>query len=186
MCDYVFKSGKKCDVIPKEGNNYCWKHRDAQAKKLKRREDADTFAKSEKKDVGKKIKSSVFLITINSQKDYQKMSAAQRDRFKKMTNYLFTENNIMKFLLDKNSPDDNEKNLESIEMKHNLEIGEIAGRYHLHALVNVTHTSMYTVELAKLKMFLEKSLGYRPFVNVTVSSDPSKAMEQYINKINKN
>jgi hypothetical protein len=58
-----------------------------------------------------KYKFSVFHWTINSQSDFIQMTTEQKHQFKNLVEFIFSDENIVKYLKDRTSPDDSKKYL---------------------------------------------------------------------------
>eukprot|EP01127_Copromyxa_protea_P013364 TRINITY_DN358_c1_g2_i5.p2 TRINITY_DN358_c1_g2~~TRINITY_DN358_c1_g2_i5.p2 ORF type:complete len:205 (+),score=28.35 TRINITY_DN358_c1_g2_i5:1103-1717(+) len=189
LCKHVGSRGKSEGVACRNRANpnfgdFCAKH-----KKVKRAtiQSDEVFGSGEKaaepaEKVTPKHKHSVWLLTLNSQKDIAKMSAEQKQEFKDLGDFIFSEENIAKYLIDRNSPDDPTKNIVKLAIEHTFEFGASKGRVHMHGILNLTHTGHYSVNQAAIRQLAEKVLGYKVHFNAKGSADQDAAMRAYIQK----
>lgn len=189
-CKHVFKTGaRKGQMCGKRGKHVDGTCSDHFGAKKKPRETSlvndEVFGTPGAVAAPKapKTKSSVWLITLNSQKDINVMSNDQKRMFKDFAEWVFDKDRFAQFYLkDMNSPADPTKNIKSLDIKYQFEVGNEQGRLHIHALVNLKHTGMYRFEANKLRTFAKTALGYGVYLDSPVRSDEVSAMDEYVNK----
>lgn len=123
-------------------------------------------------------KHSLFLITINSQIDYDKTTEDQRTSFKKIAKYVFS-NNIHKYIT---FIDENHKDIYKIDSQYRFEIAPTNGRLHLHGIIKISHNSKIKLNLVDLRALLNRAWGQPVHLDVKGSNDNAKMMEAYVNK----
>lgn len=184
-CEHILtqgeRKGKKCKRYQAKliGETYlCPRH----MKRINSKPKADEFLKEytgqqpavEKK---KKVKYSVFRITINSNKNYQNMTDKDKDKFKKLANYVFSDN-IRKYLTNLSG----KGNIIEIDYKYQFEVAPTNNKLHLHGVVEITHDDFYKINTPLLRDVLNKYFGSGLHINIQGSSNQNKEWDDYINK----
>lgn len=129
-----------------------------------------------------KHKWSVYLITINSQKDALSMSEDDRANFKSFIDKNVLGDGVFKYFEDKKSPKNPRKNMINVLQDGKYEIGEMQGRLHFHGIIRIEHTGLLQFHATKLRNDAKKELGYPIYLASPVSSDPIAAYQQYFEK----
>lgn len=147
------------------------------------------------KDAKKAVKTSTFLVTINSNRsdngliDYELLLK----QYKSMLKYLFSEENAMSLLeckacdtTDKSTGGgcncvDFESKIESIDIKTSLEVGRVCSKLHSHSFIKVEHTTKVHINKGRViaigKYFMSKINMPGIYVDVKyVNSGVSKAL----------
>lgn len=182
-CKYIDKQGNPCTRIPLK-SNYCSRHKKQVERKVERQMIIDNFQKRNGiKKAEAKMRSSIFLITLNSNKSYDKMTEAERKKFENFAKYLFNKHNILKYVTDRTNPKDVSKNLKSIDTRFQYEVGPTSRKYHLHGIVKIEHSGMYWIDQAKMRNVAKDVLGYNIHLNIAVTKDSSLDIENYIQKM---
>ncbi len=191
-CNYVIGRGKrKGEMCGKRGHGKggaCTEHRKALEEGPKKRDiAADNVFGSNKPEVAAepapKVKSSVWLVTINSQKDLSNMSTEQKIIFKDFAEWIFDKDRFVSYYLnDLTSPNDPAKNIKDLSIAYQFEVGGQQGRLHLHAIVNLKHTGHFKFKANELRSFAKSSLGYNVHLDAPVRSDDVAAMSEYVAK----
>jgi len=193
-CGYVYKSGRHagehCEIRPTNGERFCYKHKKAAEKRSVRVHESDALgsdsvfaapgATREPAKAAPKRRFSNWMITINSNQDYSKMSADEKKLFKDFIDYTFDRNNIVKFLTDTTSG--NHDNIVNLMVEHYFEVGPINGRLHMHGLLSVEHTGNFRLEFNRIRDAARRILGRTIHLSAPVSGDQSKAYAQYAQK----
>jgi hypothetical protein len=185
-CHHIYLSGRhkgeQCEIVPESGN-YCYKHkRDAHKRPAGAQaiaEDA-VFGHAGAAPVAKKMRYSNWYITLNSNKDISKMTAADKLRFKQFCDFVFTEDGIKRFITDSTAAD--HANIVKLEISHYFEAGDEQGRLHMHGLLAVEHTGNLRLEANRIRAAARAALGYDVYFNSPVSTDHAKAYAEYVKK----
>lgn len=191
-CSHVILTGKNKGQLCKNKatqSNYCGAHHKMMNKKVDRKKGSQSLHEdaifrnpnSETKKPKRKIRYSSFLITVNSQKDFQTMTAEAKKEFKDFVDFVFSPDEIRNFLTDTTSSDV-DKNIVKLTIEHHFEIGEKNGRLHMHAILNIEHTGNFRLEANNIRQVAQRILGYKIHLDVRGSGNPTKAMEQYASK----
>ena len=186
ICAHAGTRGGNTDVQCKNRakvGDYCVKHK--KRKKANLANDDVLNDKTPKEQVAAPTTPySVWKITLNSQKDYTKMTDANKLQFKNALSFIFNDEDIVKYLTDRTNPKDAKKNIKKLKIDFYLEVGEKQGRLHAHGLMELEHTGNYTLELQKIKGVISKLLGSGVYFNAVGSGDPQKAWADYMAKGN--
>jgi len=182
ICSGLLKSGTQCT---REGDKsgYCWQHggKSRNIKKTKKK-------KIKKKPTKPKLRSSIWLFTLNTNKDFRKLDLTFKKKFEKLCKFLFEGNHICDFVVDSRNPgvkiEDNE-NIKTCDTQFQLEIGSKFHKFHSHAILKIEHTGNLTFEANKLRKFMYKLFGYNLHLDSTVSSDHALMMRRYVEKSEK-
>lgn len=194
-CNYEMTRGMRQGQLCGKGcanREYCARHRKMLERRpqraIKAEEDKAQFLGYEQEPMTTqdKIKKSVFAITINSQKNVERMTPILREKFLNILNHLFTQDNILDFVdcregfpCLRNSPEC----LVQMTADYKIEVGEQYGKIHAHALVEIDHRSVIQVNLRALKSLFREYMGYSLHVNVQAKPQLSSgAWVSYLNK----
>lgn len=196
-CNYKYLQGKKkdtkCNVKVRDGKEYCSKHKKSVEKNIeiknnKSINDDPIFNNNVKipEDASKqKTKKSIFNITINSNKNYYKMSDDEKLNFKKLIEYLFNPESpaILKYLEDATNIDDSNSNLKETITDFKFEVSN-SQKLHTHAYLDLTHTGFYKINQQKLREVVNKFLGYTTHINISSQkiSSNSNSWSEYMAK----
>lgn len=170
------------------GEYFCKKHYDAKAKKTTNSvtlENDPIFNEQyeEPKEEKSSTRKSIFNITINSNKDYSKMTDSEKLKFKKVIEYLFHKDNIVNYLKDMTNPADPLMNIIDLQLDYTFEVGGAMNRLHAHGYVDITHTGVYQINQAMVRTVINRYLDSTVHLNIQVQKTPSRiAYEKYINK----
>lgn len=118
-----------------------------------------------------------FMITINSNIDYDKMTDEEKTKFKNIAKYVFS-NNIQKYV----QFSEDGKSIYSIEPTYRFEIAPTNNRLHLHGIIKITHNSKIKLDLNQLRKIINASFEQNVHLNVIAKGDETKMWEDYINK----
>ena len=129
-----------------------------------------------------KERSSVWLITINTNKAYSTMTEEDKKKFKRFADYLMSRSHFLQFLRDATSPTNPAANVDDLQLEHKFEVGTKLDRLHLHGLAKLTHHGFYSLQANAIRDFARKALGYTINLQSPVSSDPTQAWRQYMSK----
>jgi hypothetical protein len=105
-----------------------------------------------------KYKFSVFQWTLNSQSDFSNMTTEQTHQFKNLIDHIFAEENITKYLEDRTSPHDPQKNLTKVKSEYYIEVGNAQHRLHVHGALKLKHTGNYRMSNKKIRGVVEEIL----------------------------
>ena len=140
------------------------------------------------KDAKKAIKTSTFLVTINSNRSDNGLVDFELllKQYKAMLKYLFSEQNAMSLLECKACEDgcnclDFENKIESIDLKTSIEVGPVCKKLHSHTFIKVEHTTKVHINKGRViavgKYFMQKINMPGIYVDVKyVNSGVSKAL----------
>ena len=195
-CRYIHQRGKlkgtRCEVCPYKNQVFCAAHKrsnqvDRDKKKdenNKNLKDDDVFTSSKPQKTIKEpiLKSSVWHITINSNRSLDSLNKKEKMEFKNINEYLFEKQGIMDFITDaKKAGHDNIKEVTS-EVYFEASSGSGNGRIHSHAYLKIIHSGLLSLQANDLRSFLKRVLGYSCHLDCPVSSDSEFAWNQYIKK----
>ena len=204
-CSYIYAKGKqkgqRCTVIPHKGKSYCCNHKGSeQAKYGKPRNDviehkkdmnAECLAEDEVfsgentvRAANSTPKSSVWAITVNSNKSLDDLTTDQKKDFRDICNYLFRgETHVLEFVSDRGQRDTREliDNVES-EMYFETSSSDKGGRLHAHCYLRIEHHGNLILRANDLREFYRKTLGYTIHLHCPVSSDQVSQWRAYISK----
>lgn len=137
-----------------------------------------------------KRRSSLFFITINSNKAYD-VESKDTQLLHDLCHWLYEEMEILNFIVDRRAEgaDAVELLAERPRTTWRLEVADKGGqRLHCHALLRLWHHGTMRVDLGRLRAFLADVLGYRPYLNVrpsferTAADNDIQRLEDYIKK----
>ena len=184
ISSHVGSRGGNADTRCKNGaklGDYCVKHKKREKANLANDEVLND--KVPKEQTSPNTRYSVWKITLNSQKDYSKMTDADKLQFKNALSFIFNETDIMKYMTNRTNQDA-QKNIKKLKIDFYLEVGDKQGRLHAHGRIELEHTGNYTLELQKIKAVISKLLGSGIYFNAVGSGDPQKAWADYMAKGN--
>jgi hypothetical protein len=192
-CEYIYKSGRhageRCEIRPTNGEKMCYKHKKAAEMKSFRAHTADSLivdpifaapGATRPATPPAKHRYSNWMITINSNVSYDKMSANDKKLFKDFIDFVFSRDNIEKFLTD--STGGGAKNIVKLGVEHYFEVAPNNGRLHMHGLLSLEHTGNFRLEFNRIREAARRILGRNIHLSAPVSGDQSKAYAQYAAK----
>ena len=187
QCSHILTTGKnkgaQCTKNASKGEDKCYVHNKPSTKKEINIKDDPIFndePKQTKPKPPKTSKYSIYHMTINSNKDYTKMTDDEKIKFKQYADYLFKGENILKFVKDLSNPEN--PAIEKTKINYYFEVGDKLHRLHLHALVKIKHNGYMKMEANMLRETSKQMLGYAVHINCPVSSNSEKSWEKYISK----
>lgn len=127
-----------------------------------------------------KLKSTVVMVTLNSNKPLASMSAEDKKAFKEMAAQIFSKDVIPEFLSDR-THDDPKEVIKDIESSYHFEVSG-ADLLHLHGLIKIVHTGFLKWHANRVRDLAVKMLGHNVYLNTPISSDPILAWKQYTEK----
>ena len=206
LCSYKYTKGKKAGTncikngLFKIGKlYYCGEHQKVMSNRMKNKKIAERKGKglnkrnnkpqpkteSKQPETKKKSKYSLFMITINSNKDISKLSDEDQDKFKSFIGYLYDNNKpaILDLVEDRRKDIDPKDVIEEYSVENYNEITPKSGnRLHNHALLRIKHNGMLYVNQAVLREMAEKLFDSKFHINIKGTNDSQKMLEQYITK----
>lgn len=194
QCKWIYNKGKhkdkQCEAVTKSETGFCGRHKARGIKKENKvkgaeKISADSIFSDDAKPPSpnkKKQKSSCWMITINSQKNYDNLSDEDKKLFKKFGDFIMNEEMLKKYYLSDTTSDDINKNITSLKVSHYYEVGDEQNRLHLHGLIQLEHTGYFKLFVNRIREFAKKTLGCNIYLSAPVQSDPIKAYEYYIQK----
>jgi hypothetical protein len=108
-----------------------------------------------------KLNHSQFLITIQTNKDYNSCPENFIDKFRSVIKEVFyTDQGFVNIMSDLNNKDGiNPKTIESIELTYTIEKGDLQNRVHSHIFYNITHRTKLKVDKVALTKEINEKLG---------------------------
>ena len=191
-CNHVFWKGKdrgqQCPRMTK--GQKCHKHKECQDESVEKEEKAaklqtdDVFGNDEQTEAHKgKLRSSIYLITINSNKTLESLSIAEKKRFKDFVDFVFTDENLKEnYIVDNNGMDVNEIT-ESLEIEYHFEVSPKNNRLHCHIYINIQHRGHISFRIDEIRGLANKVFPDKIYISFSVSSDPTIAMKNYTRKM---
>lgn len=128
----------------------------------------------------KKIKQSVFLITISPNK--VDMSPEKEKEFTDSISDIF-KNNLKNILYEKRPDQEfSENKIKSYSVKYSIEKGKIKGRIHAHILLDISHEMILGINHQPIREYYEEMFGSKVHINIQATGNNVKAMSEYIFK----
>jgi hypothetical protein len=174
-------AGKGCRNKANHGD-FCAKHKKKKCPALAQDEVFGQPEQPQKEPAAAKYKFSVFQWTLNSQSDFSNMTTEQKHRFKNLVGFIFSEDNIVRYIEDRTSPEDPQKNLADIKSEWYFEVGNAQHRLHVHGALKLKHTGNYRLSNEKIRGVVEKILGKKVHLNASGTGDTDAAWLQYAKK----
>jgi hypothetical protein len=204
QCQYKFwrgdNKGQQCPRMTKSSR--CYKHKDChdslttqnndKVEKMQKDEVfGDDAAALQQHDTQLprskgKVKSSVYLITINSNKTLESLNKNEKKQFKDYVDFIFAEQNLKDNYIIDNHGDDINDIIESIDIEHHFEISPVTNRLHCHAYINIQHHGHISFKINDIRALAAKIFKDKIYINLSVSSDPTIAIKNYTRKMNEN
>ena len=158
--------GKQCNMnAGRVGNwKYCYKHKNLPNKKVEHI----------------KPKSSIFLITINSNQQYSKMDEDRVKLFKNLVKFITDPDEVKQFIKIIQGDEDCIKN---IEIKKTFE-SSTKDLLHSHIYLDIDHNGLIQIKIPKLRAFINKKWGSNVHLNIQASKNSQKLLEAYLDKDN--
>jgi hypothetical protein len=186
-CQHIGTRGKSAGIACKNKANhgsFCAKHKKVERQPLQ--QDVvfgdPNAAAPVPREKGPKLKYSSFKFTLNSQKDFAKMTVDEKQKFKHIVEHIFTDEELPKYLIDRTNPEDASKNIVELHCEYYFEVGEAQGRLHCHGIIKLTHTGNYQMAQDRIRMMCERVLGNKIHFNVVGSADTEMMWQAYIKK----
>ncbi len=192
QCSFVINRGAKkgSQCSKRTRGQYCYKHSTSVAAR-----GVDKAAgvandpifqgpAAQKADVAapEKLKSSVYAITLNSNKPYDSMSDSDKQRFKQFVDWVCDENGGLYDYISDSTSDDPRENIKEVICEHYFESGSKLGLVHAHVYLSLVHTGHMRILLDDLRALAKKVFGEKIFIGVIASSNPDVAYRTYIRK----
>lgn len=134
---------------------------------------------------GSSSRFSVWLITINSQRDFRTMIDSHRSRFRDWCDFLLSPESlgILEYIEDSRSSDLTPySNIVSVSSDYYFEAGEAAGKLHCHCVLRMEHNGHMGARPNKLRSVSREVFGYNLHYSMYARSDPAASMSRYIQK----
>lgn len=133
--------------------------------------------KGEKKE---KIKHSVFLITISTNKPHADKNI--EDKFRDSVEDIF-KNNLKNILFEKRKDKTFDPQLiKNYSVKYSLERGKEKNVLHAHILIEIDHYMILGIEMTPIREYYAEMFGTNVYMYVEATGSNVKAMEEYIFK----
>lgn len=192
-CRYKFTKGKRkgkhCEHFANY-DNYCGLHKKIIDKRvgrsLKAKSDLDDFLNGDvQKQIPKKNKKSVFLLSINTNKTVAKMTEEDKVNFKIVAKYLFDDHGVFDdFVIKRYGREKPESDLIVDQMSDfNYEISPETQRLHLHGVIDIEHKSNLLIDLPALREYVNETMGYK--LNVNLKVEKTNSLTNFIDYSNK-
>jgi hypothetical protein len=91
------------------------------------------------------------------------MTTEQKHQFKNLVDFIFTEENIHKYLKDRTSPDDPRKNLAEVKSEYYYEVSDMQHQLHVHGMIKLQHTGIFGKPLRRLISNLAIYIQHKPY-----------------------
>lgn len=171
------KEGESCKAKGKH-DGYCYKHK----KTVVPDEIVEAVSGAKPEAPPKKLKYSSFRWTLNGNTSAAKMSPADVAEFKRLVGFIFAEDKVPDYLLDRTSPDDPRVNMIELKSTWFFEVAPTTKALHAHGILKASHHGNYSLQIDIIREILTGCLGKKCHFNVTASGDPDAAWEQYMQK----
>lgn len=194
-CDYRYYRGKnrgqQCEIQTRAGR--CHKHRKcietaaSEAEKGTKLQNDEVFGNSNvAPDIQPKgkVKSSIYLVTVNTNKTLESLSASEKKQFKDFIGFIFDKQNLIDNYIIDNYGQAMADILESIEVEYHFEISPQNNRLHCHAYVAVEHYGHIRLNIDDMRALAKKIFPTNIYINATATSDKTVAMKNYTRKNN--
>lgn len=112
------------------------------------------------------------------------MDDTENRKFKKVIEYLFDKNNIIKYIKDMSNPSDPTNNIVDLQTNFYFEVGGTFNRLHAHGYVDLSHTGLYQVQQGLVRGVLNQYLDSK--VHFSISAQKTAARIQWEKYIKKN
>jgi len=197
VCEFILTAGKRKGQECSAGcgtRQFCGRHvkmiakRESGSAKTKADQDLETFIGTQTPvDIGEdRIRKSVFALTINSNKNIKRLSPEDQEKLKQIMDHLFTNDNIIDFIECRPGAPCFRENPELIVEKRwqfKFEVGSKYGKIHAHALIEIDHRTIITMDITGLKDLFREFFGWNFHINVQVKKQlDSSAWAHYLGK----
>ena len=142
------------------------------------------ISKNITKSAADKVKSSVYLLTINTNKALENLDDLYKTQFKTFVEFLLNKDNLIDNYIIENHGEDPRSIIESVQIEHHYEISPKTNRLHAHGYINIQHNGHIKLNLEDMRALAKKIFNENIYINCSVSSDPSIAMLNYTRKKN--
>lgn len=187
-CQYLYYKGKlkgkRCETRTK--GKYCYRHKDCAAANPENNKSNqlknDPVFGADHLPAQSKLKSTIYLLTINSNKSLENMSNADKETFKKFVDFILDRDNLIKDYIHDATCDNPEETIESIEVERYFEIGNVSKLLHMHAYINIQHHGHLSLNITDIRALARKIFNENLHINVMATSDPSIGYKNYARK----
>lgn len=131
---------------------------------------------------GPRKKSTDINLTINLNRQFQKLSPEEKKQFKDFTTELFDDKYILDYITDAKSPEDNTANIDPFDLSYQFEIGPDHGMLHVHAYIPLRHYGHLKFHPNELRAFAKEYFGHNVHVDSNIGSNTGFDWETYLNK----
>lgn len=167
--------------VKSSANEYCHKHKgQPKPKSEPKTTQAQLIEMSDKVGLGVNKRVSNFGISIVTNKSPDDSDTTQK--FLEVLCYLYKDDNIRDFIIDKNGKPLDIKSYESLYGK--VEVGDQMHRTNHHALIKVEHNNTLQIDLSRLREFLTKVFGHNIRVKVDSLGSEADSFQNYAQKHN--
>lgn len=137
--------------------------------------------------IGRKIdvekdefKTSNFMITINTNEQKKMMTETKIKNFDNAINYIFSEQHILSFLMDRNNEIITKDRINEIIFSDlKPELSNIKGALHWHVVLQIKHTYKLAIDRIKISAFFRKAFGKNVYINIRSSGDSFEKFISY-------
>ena len=204
-CDYMYSRGSKRGTLCDAMGNYdgkCCKHKakpppegggentiqrlkkmsldDKKAANTEKLKD-DPIFNDKVEEPKSKTKSSIWNFTINTNTNYDTMSADDKKRFKKWMANVFDEDSIFDYVTDQESYDDPKKNVDEIKTDYYFE-NSGKNLLHAHGIIRILHHGYLRIRYNDIRDYAKIIFGKNLHIDMQASSDHVNAWENYMSK----
>lgn len=135
-----------------------------------------------------KIETSVFFVTVNSNKSYRKLSEDERKQWRLTLSSIFDvseDNNFERFITDLNTGEQIALDkLVDFDFEGQIEVGPVRGLYHMHGKVTIRHRTKIHLNFEKIREELSTS-RVSPSPHLKIIAIKQDKTTDYIYKYNK-
>jgi hypothetical protein len=125
-----------------------------------------------------KLKSSVYLLTINRNLSYDNMSTADRLKFKNFVDFLLSRDNfISNYVTDVSG--DAAAVIDSVQIERHFEVGDRSRALHCHAYINIQHHGHISLSISDMKALARKIFNQNLYINVQATRDQGVSYLNY-------
>ncbi len=196
-CKFILTAGKRKGSQCDKGcstRKYCGRHVKMMSKKesgqsqIEAADDLQQFIGTQQPvNINEdRIRKSVFALTMNTNKPINKLSPEDREKIKKIMNHLFIDDNIIDFVDCRDGGGCFRENPELLIEKrwdYKFEVGEKFHKLHAHALIEIDHRTILTLDISGLKSLFREFFGWNWHINVSAKKQiDSSTWSHYINK----
>lgn len=152
------------------------------------------FASKNEKEVAnerkkvRQLRPSNFFITINTNKQFNKLSKEYetfKKKFEKVASDLFSQDNLMNIIQFKDDEDGKftKEFIKHVNVEAVIEIGKKKHCVHLHAIVCVAHYSNIKLDYEYISNFVKEGMDLKNiYLNNRIFHDNKKSLQEYLLK----